>query len=92
MLGDMGELGEDERELHAQVGAYAAEKGIDVLFCAGELSKEMARAAEAGCEVHYFQTREELLPELLSYVKEGDTILVKASHFMEYPKIVKALT
>lgn len=92
VLGDMGELGEDERELHAQVGAYAAEKGIDVLFCAGELSKEMARAAEAGCEVHYFQTREELLPELLSYVKEGDTILVKASHFMEYPKIVKALT
>lgn len=92
VLGDMGELGEDERELHAQVGAYAAEKGIDVLFCAGELSEEMARAAEAGCEVHYFPTREELLPELLSYVKEGDTILVKASHFMEYPKIVKALT
>ena len=73
-------------------GRRVAGLGIDVLFCAGELSKEMARAAEAGCEVHYFPTREELLPELLSYVKEGDTILVKASHFMEYPKIVKALT
>lgn len=92
VLGDMGELGENEKELHAQVGAYAARKGIDVLFCAGELSKEMARAAESGCEVHYYPTREELLAELLDFIKKGDTILVKASHFMEYPKIVKALT
>ena len=30
--------------------------------------------------------------ELLSYVKEGDTILVKASHFMEFPKVVEALS
>ena len=29
--------------------------------------------------------------ELLSYVKEGDTILIKASHFMEFPKVVEAL-
>lgn len=26
--------------------------------------------------------------ELLAYVKEGDTVLVKASHFMEFPKVV----
>ncbi len=25
--------------------------------------------------------------ELLSYVKEGDTILIKASHFMEFQKL-----
>ena len=25
-------------------------------------------------------------------VKEGDTVLVKASHFMEFPKVVEALT
>jgi len=25
-------------------------------------------------------------------VKEGDTILVKASHFMEFPKVVEALS
>ena len=30
--------------------------------------------------------------ELLSYVKEGDAILVKASHFMEFPKVVEALS
>ena len=32
------------------------------------------------------------MPELQAYVQEGDTILVKASHFMEFPKVVLALT
>ena len=32
-----------------------------------------------------------MMPELQAYVREGDAILVKASHFMEFPKIVKAM-
>ena len=32
------------------------------------------------------------MPELQAYVREGDAILVKASHFMEFPKVVSALT
>lgn len=91
VLGDMGELGADEAELHRQVGAYAAQKKIDVVFCVGELSKEMAQAASAGCETVHFASREELTDALLDFVKEGDTILVKASHFMGFPEIVKAL-
>lgn len=42
-------------------------------------------------DVHYFEKREDMTNELLSYVKEGDTILIKASHFMEFPKVVEAL-
>lgn len=93
VLGDMGELGRDERELHAQVGNYLAEKNIDFLFCAGELSREIAQAAKQNprCAVQYFSAKEELIPALKGEIKEGDTILVKASHFMEYPKIVEAL-
>jgi UDP-N-acetylmuramoyl-tripeptide--D-alanyl-D-alanine ligase len=45
-----------------------------------------------GCEVLYFQKREEMTKALCDYVKEGDTILVKASHFMEFPKVVEALS
>lgn len=96
VLGDMGELGESEKALHAEVGRYAAEKQIDKLYCAGELSKEMAKAAEnvpESCtEVHYFSTKEELLEALEKDIKKGDTLLVKASHFMQFPKIVEALT
>jgi UDP-N-acetylmuramoyl-tripeptide--D-alanyl-D-alanine ligase len=72
-----------------------AEQKIDVLFAAGTLSAELAKAARecgTGTEVHYFETRDELAQALLPFVQPGDTILVKASHFMDYPRLVKALT
>lgn len=94
VLGDMGELGAEEKELHRSIGKVVAASGIDALFCAGTLAEEYAREAKANpeCEVHYKKTREEMTEELLAYVKEGDTVLVKASHFMEFPKVVEALT
>lgn len=94
VLGDMGELGAEEKELHKSIGKAVAASGIDVLFCAGTLAEEYASEAKANpeCEVHYKKTREEMTEELLAYVKEGDTVLVKASHFMEFPKVVEALT
>lgn len=94
VLGDMGELGAEEKELHRSIGKAVAASGIDALFCAGTLAEEYAREAKANpeCEVHYKKTREEMTEELLAYVKEGDTVLVKASHFMEFPKVVEALT
>lgn len=94
VLGDMGELGEDEHALHYGVGACVGEQKIHTLFCAGELAAEYKKAAEAvypECEVYYFKTREEMTQALLGYVREGDTILIKASHFMEFPKVVSAL-
>ncbi|MCD8231931.1 MAG: UDP-N-acetylmuramoyl-tripeptide--D-alanyl-D-alanine ligase [Clostridiales bacterium] len=91
VLGDMGELGKDELSLHREVGAYAAGKGLDRVFCAGECSRELAQAASAGCEAVHYESREALLDALLSYIKKGDTVLVKASHFMQFSEIVDAL-
>lgn len=94
VLGDMGELGEQEKQLHYEVGAYAAKAGIDVLFCAGELSAETGRGAvETGGlgQVFYEKQRDAMLEELLAFVRKGDTILVKASHFMDFPEVVKQL-
>jgi UDP-N-acetylmuramoyl-tripeptide--D-alanyl-D-alanine ligase len=94
VLGDMGELGSDERALHYEVGTCVGEQKIDALFCAGVLAKEYKKAAEAAnpdCEIFYFPTRDEMLSSLLGYVREGDTVLVKASHFMQFPEVVSAL-
>lgn len=93
VLGDMGELGDNERELHYGVGEYAAKKQIDLLYCTGVLSKEIAEAAEKNSngKVCHFDTKEELIEALLPELKEGDTVLVKASHFMEFPRVVEAL-
>ena len=76
------------------MGAYAASRGLNALFCCGELSKELAQGAKEHSEtmeIFYFATKEELLLHLKSYLKKGDTILVKASHFMEFPDIVHSL-
>ncbi len=93
VLGDMGELGTDEKALHYDVGEHVAKSGINVLFTAGPLSAEIARACAdaASIEVHSFADKDALLKDLLTYVKEGDTVLVKASHFMGYTQIVEAL-
>lgn len=92
VLGDMGELGENEREMHYDVGKYAANTGVDILFCCGTLSEELAKGAQRGhTKVMYFADREKLTQTLINFVEAGDTVLVKASHFMEFPKIVKVL-
>lgn len=92
VLGDMGELGENEREMHYDVGKYAANTGVDILFCCGTLSEELAKGAQRGhTKVMYFADREKLTQTLINFVEAGDMVLVKASHFMEFPKIVKAL-
>ena len=93
VLGDMFELGEKEREMHGQVGAYAAEQGIDCLYCAGSLSEEMYRAAkEAGIsQAEHFTDTDALLAALPGLLHPGDSVLIKASHGMGYAKIVEAL-
>ena len=99
ILGDMGELGADELAMHREVGAYAAFKNTDVLVCIGALSKDMAEAAketvlatEKNMKVFHFDTKEDFYQNMGQILNENDTILVKASHFMEFPEIVKKLS
>lgn len=94
VLGDMGELGDNEAILHFGVGRCVAEKHIHTLFCAGTLAAEYKNGVAAvgtECEVYHFENRDDMIECLLSYVKEGDNILIKASHFMDFPKVVEAL-
>ncbi len=95
VLGDMFELGENAEKLHGDVGRYAAELGLDVIICVGELSAEMAgdaKAANTGkSEIRYYPAKEDLLRELKDIIKPGDTVLVKASHGMGFAEIVEKL-
>ena len=94
LLGDMGELGENEGQLHYEIGEYVAEKGIDCLICVGKLSNHMKEAASKnsnGMQIAYYENLTELLEHLNDYLEEEDTILVKASHFMHFEKLVEIL-
>ena len=92
ILGDMFELGENEKELHYGVGQHAAEKGIDLLICIGALSKNTAEGAiNNKCSVLHFERKADFLTQADNLLNKGDTILVKASHGMEFPEIVEKL-
>ena len=93
-MGDMGELGADERKMHKEVGKHAAEKEIDLLLCVGKLSEDMAEAAKAvnsRTQVKHFENKEALMKALPELLEKEDTVLVKASHFMEFGEIVEKL-
>ncbi|MCM1213663.1 MAG: UDP-N-acetylmuramoyl-tripeptide--D-alanyl-D-alanine ligase [Lachnospiraceae bacterium] len=96
ILGDMFELGEDSRALHEETGAYAASAGIDRICCVGREAEYMYRAASmsaASAQVMYFPAKQDLLQELRTdlakYVPKGSTVLIKASHGMEFTEIVE---
>lgn len=92
ILGDMFELGEDEKKLHHAIGEYAADKKIDVLIAAGALAFEIAEGARGSrTEVHYYKDRDSMLDDVRNLLKPNDNILIKASHGMEFTKVVEAL-
>ena len=100
ILGSMFELGENEKQMHYDVGMYLGTKDIDVLITAGDLAAQIAAGTRAyidtnynahGCEVHDFETRDDMLKCIGHILKTGDNILIKASHGMEFTKVVEAL-
>ena len=95
IMGDMFELGVNEKELHFECGKHAAEKGIDVVVCVGKLSKNIADGAKefstAKTNVYHFETKADFLGIADNLLKKGDTVLVKASHGMEFPEIINYL-
>ncbi len=95
ILGDMGELGEDELNLHRDLYKSVLDNKIDILLTVGELSSSIAKALDGENIItksfYGDDGKEQLLEYIKPELKPGDTILVKASHFMNFPVIVEGL-
>ncbi|MBR5649138.1 UDP-N-acetylmuramoyl-tripeptide--D-alanyl-D-alanine ligase [Pseudobutyrivibrio sp.] len=94
VLGDMGELGSDERKLHYEIGQSLEENHIGYVFTVGELSEEINKSLSqknSSCMAHHYKTVEGMLEDLIPIIRSGDTILVKASHFMNFSAVVEAI-
>nr|WP_294493206.1 UDP-N-acetylmuramoyl-tripeptide--D-alanyl-D-alanine ligase [uncultured Mediterraneibacter sp.] len=101
ILGDMFELGSREKEMHYEVGVHAAKAGINVLICIGALSSEIARGARETIdtcspvpkemEIRHYDSKAGFFSEMSDVLQEKDTVLVKASHGMEFAEIVEQL-
>ncbi len=89
VLGDMGELGESALQMHADIGAYVQQAGIDALFALGDLTQHsvMQMAANAW----HFENIEDLLEELVKRMAPNVTVLVKGSRFMKMERVVESI-
>ncbi len=88
ILGDMKELGAEELALHFETGRYAKEKSVDAVLAVGPLAKELAKGADGA----WFADNDAICAALPNLIKDGDTVLVKASHSMQFEQIVDRLT
>jgi UDP-N-acetylmuramoyl-tripeptide--D-alanyl-D-alanine ligase len=83
LIGDMGEVGTQGPQFHAEVGQRARERGIEQVWSVG------TQMAHAGAHRHFAD-----VPALLAALKEGPdatAILVKGSRFMKMEQVVQAL-
>ena len=98
ILGDMFELGVNEKELLNGCGRHAAEKEIDIIICIGELAENMAAGANAVVSegsststVYHFATKADFFTAANKLFQKNDAVLVKASNGMKFPEIVEYL-
>jgi UDP-N-acetylmuramoyl-tripeptide--D-alanyl-D-alanine ligase len=77
VLGDMLELGADERRFHEEVGERAREDGVDVLVAVGPRAAHMT--APFGGEAHAVPDAPAAAALARTLLRPGDTVLVKGS-------------
>ena len=92
VLGDMGEVGDNGPAFHAEVGAYAAQRGIAALWACGDLTAHAAIAARAaGLAEARHSADLSGLPLQAESLRGFDNMLVKGSRFMRMEQAVQTL-
>lgn len=87
VLGTMGEIGENSPAMHAEVGAYALERGIDMLFTFGNDAAHAARAFGAGALSF------EDIPSLVAALADQPPghVLVKGSRSTRMERVIEGI-
>ena len=90
-LGDMLELGPDERAYHAGLAEPLEKAGVDLVFAAGPRMAALFEALPPTRQGGYAENADALIPQMLENVRDGDVILVKGSNGSRMSRVVAAL-
>jgi UDP-N-acetylmuramoyl-tripeptide--D-alanyl-D-alanine ligase len=93
VLGDMGELGAQSPQAHAETGALVAELAIDTLIAIGPKAAVIAETARArGLRgVAHTLDIDYAARSLAQTIRPGDLVLIKASRSMKLERLAAAL-
>ena len=94
VLGDMGELGENEVEYHRQIGEFLLSnlKNSVEVVTVGKLANEITKIlAENGINSQNFSDNLQTSCYILENVEVGTTIVFKASRAMKFEEIVQGV-
>jgi UDP-N-acetylmuramoyl-tripeptide--D-alanyl-D-alanine ligase len=88
VLGDMGEVGDQGPQFHAEALQSAVEKNIEKVFVTGTVS---AQEAMKFVSVESFAEMADLQSAVLTALPQVASILVKGSRFMKMERVVEVL-
>jgi UDP-N-acetylmuramoyl-tripeptide--D-alanyl-D-alanine ligase len=91
-LGDMLELGPEERAYHAGLSEPIDKAGIDLVFAAGPRMAALFDALPQSRRGGYAENADALVPIISKSLRSGDIVLVKGSNSSRMSRVVKALT
>jgi len=86
VLGTMGELGAGSPNYHREIGALAAELGVDVLVSVGAAAVSYAEAFDG--DVHAAGEPEEARALLEELAQPGDRVLIKGSRSVGLERVL----
>lgn len=88
ILGDMGELGENENYYHEELGKYIYSKNPNAnVITVGTLSKNISN----NCNGKHFNNIEEASKYIKKHVNKSTKIFLKASRSMKFEQIIEML-
>ncbi len=89
VLGDMGEVGDQGPQFHAEAGQLARSLGIETLFTLGQASDAAAISFGKG---QHFADIDSMQAAVRSVLPQTGSVLVKGSRFMKMERVVAAIT
>lgn len=89
ILGDMGEVGNEGRQFHEEIGIHARDRGIEHVWTLGVLACHTASAF--GARAKHFEDIAALNDAVDACVAANATVLVKGSRFMRMERTVQHL-
>ncbi len=88
VLGDMGELGENEIQYHKELGKYIFKKNKNAkILTIGNLSKFISKE----CNGEHFDSIENCIEYIESNLEKSTKIFLKASRNMQFEQIISSL-